>query len=421
MRILLIKTSSLGDVVHTLPAIEDLTRRKPSIHIDWLVEDSFKAIPNWHPHVNRVIPVAIRQWRKQPFSKQTRHAWQQLKHTLQQQSYELIIDLQGLLKSAILANRARHWNAHPDTRIIGYDKHSIREPLASYFYQQKASISYQQHAILRNRLLMATALDYDINELALDYGIASQTFTSVYPTPKTPYIICFHGTSKLEKEWSETNWHQLIQAFEHQNMQLLFPWGNANEQQRADRLTAAYPHAHVLPKSNLDTLAHLSQHASAVIGMDTGLMHIAAALNKIGIGLYPITQPKLTGVMTAGHTQLIENIAGVSCNDPAFIIKKLKQILMTSHQTITLTGYILVPAADLDKVLSALPKHIELSQQEAGCLQFHVEQDENNIHQFHVNETFINQQAFDAHQQRIKQSEWGAITKHVERHYQIQS
>ncbi|MGV6809618.1 MAG: lipopolysaccharide heptosyltransferase I [bacterium] len=307
MNILIVKTSSLGDIVHFLPAIEDARRIMTNLQIDWLVEENFTTVAQWHPSVQHVFPVALRRWRNALFSKATWQEAKQLKQLLQEQSYDMIIDAQGLLKSAYLSQQAKR---HGGGEIYGYAKNSIREPLAARFYDHLFTISYQQHAITRNRLLMAESLSYALDDLVLDYGIQANTFIKPrFDLPQT-YIICFHGTSKVEKEWHETHWQQLIKRISAEGIHLLFPWGNAREEQRALRLAAHSDYAHCLPRCDLSELAYMMQGAIAVIGMDTGLMHIAAALNKTGIGLYPTTQPKLTGLLTGGKTNRMQTLAG---------------------------------------------------------------------------------------------------------------
>jgi len=318
---LIIKTSSLGDIVHMLPAITDAAHCIPDIKFDWVVEEHFADVARWHPSVNQVIPVAIRRWRKQLTSAQT---WQQIKTfkiQLRQNSYSKIIDSQGLLKSALLT----HW---AKGEVWGYDKQSITESLAPYFYQQKTSISRQLHAIERNRQLLAQALSYRIDDLPLDYGIAA---TNQHKIPSglninSPYIIGFHATSREDKEWSLTLWDQFIPKITQHGYQILLPWGNEREYQRAQQLASSHQQVQCLPKCSLSELAALTQAADAVIGMDTGLMHIAAAFNKKGIALYPVTQPKLTGVLTA-LPQRIESLGGEKSLDTHLVATKMLHIL----------------------------------------------------------------------------------------------
>ncbi|MCK5812920.1 MAG: lipopolysaccharide heptosyltransferase I [Cocleimonas sp.] len=304
-----------------LPAITDAASFNPNVTFDWVVEEGFEEVARWHPNVGKVIPIAIRRWRKNLGSMQTWREISAFKKQLQEKDYDKVIDSQGLVKSALVTRWA-------SGEIWGYDKQSITESLASYFYQQKANVSRNSHAITRNRLVLAQALSYSIDNLPLDYGIADNDY---YQTPQDlviadKTIIAFHATSREDKEWSLDLWDQFIPAMEQQGYCLLFPWGNEREYQRAKYLATTHQQAHCLPKCSLAELVALIQRADAIIGMDTGLMHIAAAFNKKGIALYPVTQPKLTGVLTA-TPQSIESLGGNECLDVDLVVKKMLNLL----------------------------------------------------------------------------------------------
>ena len=318
---LIIKTSSLGDIVHMLPAITDAVSFNSDLKFDWIVEEGFAEVASWHPNVDKVIPIAIRRWRKNLGSMQTWREIRAFKKQLQQYDYDKVIDSQGLLKSAFVTRWVKG-------EIWGYDQHSITESFASYFYQHKASVSRNSHAITRNRLVLAQALSYSIDDLPLDYGIADN---DSYRIPQDlmiadKIIIAFHATSREDKEWSLDSWDQFIPAMEQQGYHLLFPWGNEREYQRAKQLATTHPQAYCLPKCSLAELVALIQKADAIIGMDTGLMHIAAAFNKKGIALYPVTQPKLTGVLTASP-ESIESLSGKESLDVDLVIEKMLKLL----------------------------------------------------------------------------------------------
>lgn len=332
-KLLVIKTSSLGDVIHLLPALTDLQTHAPDVQVDWVVEEAFAEVPRWHPNVHRVLPVALRRWRKQAWQSATRAAvrneWRTFSTALQQEHYDWVLDAQGLLKSAWLT-RLAHGTA------CGYDRHSMREPLASWFYQRRTGVSRQLHAISRNRLLTAQTLGYDIQQTVLDYGIAQQTFKD-FPMLAgfaqghvPPYLVALHGTSRVDKEWAETQWQALFAAVTQRGVAVLMPWGNAREFERAQRLAAINPKVQVLPRCSLTQLASVLQQASAVIGMDTGLMHLAAALDKPGLALYPVTAPQLTGVWANSHATVpLHSLAGDETRDTAAVIQRLLAVLPT--------------------------------------------------------------------------------------------
>ncbi len=319
---LIIKTSSLGDIVHMLPAISDAAYFNPKIKFNWVVEESFTEVASWHPNVTRVIPIALRRWRKTLLSAQT---WKEITHfkqQLQQYNYTKIIDSQGLIKSALITPWAKG-------EVWGYDKKSITESLASYFYQQKAAVARDLHAITRNRQILAQTLSYSIENRPLDYGIAENNYKlpqDLVIADKT--ILAFHATSREDKEWSLDLWDQFIPQLEQQGYSFLLPWGNQREYQRAQQLSRTHSKVQCLPKCSLGELAALIQKVDAVIGMDTGLMHIAAAFNKKGIALYPVTQPKLTGVLTA-TPQTIESLEGKTSLNTNLVAQKLLKLLKT--------------------------------------------------------------------------------------------
>lgn len=326
LKILIVKTSSLGDIVHMLPAIYDASHAINNLQIDWVVEEAFQEVPKWSPCVNKVFPIAIRRWRKSLLSKQTWQEIRQFKYVLQREKYDVVIDSQGLLKSAVVTT----WTNKKHQAVWGYDKHSIREPLARYFYHHTVAVSPQKHAITRNRLLLSKVLNYSLDKKPLNYGIAAPAWpvaTEFSALLDTPYIVALHGTSRVEKEWPIEAWLSLLQVMQKEGINLVFPWGNLYEKQRVELLQKQASNAIMLPRCDLSTLASIIHAAQAVIGMDTGLMHIAAALNQQGLALYPVTQIELTGVLTQDTHNHMENIAGKACQDIETIIEKMRSLI----------------------------------------------------------------------------------------------
>ena len=287
MKVLIVKTSSMGDVIHTLPALTDAIRAIPNIQFDWVVEEGFAQIPTWHPAVGQVIPVALRRWKKNLSSRLNNREWQNFKNKLAQSHYHCVIDAQGLIKSGLLTRipqGARH----------GYDRHSIKEPIASYCYQYKHAVSKEQHAVERIRQLFSKALGYDLPNQIGDYGIASH-FLNVTETNKTeaPYLMFLHATTRDNKHWPEDHWRSLIEKMAPMTIKL--PWGAPHEYERAQRLAAGFSHVEVLPKLSLAEVAEQLAHAQAIVSVDTGLSHLAAALNRPNLTLYGPTDPGLIG------------------------------------------------------------------------------------------------------------------------------
>ncbi|GAB2181306.1 lipopolysaccharide heptosyltransferase I [Denitratisoma sp. agr-D3] len=298
MRILLVKTSSLGDVIHNLPVVSDLQRQHPEARIDWLVEEGFSAIPRLHPGVDRVIPVAIRRWRRHLFSAATWREMGRFRNELQAQAYDRVIDSQGLIKSALLVRLAR---LAPGGLRCGQDAASAREPLAARSYDRRYAIAPGHHAVERNRELAAAALGYDLAPLPLDYGLRAAPLAADWlpPSPQggaAAHAVLLTATSRDDKLWPEARWAALGQHLHQRGLACLLPAGSPRERERAARIAAAIPDAQVAPPLGLPDLARLFAGAALVVGLDTGLTHLAAALHRPTLALFAGSNPGLTGV-----------------------------------------------------------------------------------------------------------------------------
>lgn len=283
--IVLIKTSSLGDVLHNLPVVSDICQHIPDARIDWVVEESFAALPMLHPKVNRVISVAVRRWRKSWW--QSRGEVQTACRNLRACHYDFALDTQGLLKSALITRCT-------DATRCGFDQTSAREPLASLFYDRTYRVAKNQHAVERNRQLAGQALGYT-PQGAPDYGIRALDIILPW-LPAEPYAVLLHATSRDDKLWDEQNWIALGAYLHQTGMRAVLPWGNEQEKARSERLCLSIPGAINTPRLNLNEAAALLGRARAVIGVDTGLSHLAAALDVPTIGIYTATDPGLTGL-----------------------------------------------------------------------------------------------------------------------------
>ncbi len=286
-RILLVKTSSLGDVIHNLPVVTDILQHYPDAKIDWVAEESFADIPTLHPAVNQVFTVAVRRWRKALWDKNTWHEINAFKQAVSTQPYDLVIDTQGLIKSALMAYCAQ------GTRC-GQDKTTAREPIASYFYQKKLPVARDQHAVTRNRETAAKACGYAVPDGAPDYGL-NITENNVIDLP-TPYIIGLHGTSKDSKLWPTPHWKDLAVALKQQQLNLVLPWASEVEHNRAQEIASSSDNVLVLPKLSISQLTPIIGNADAAVGVDTGLSHLATALSIPTVAVYTDTKPALTGV-----------------------------------------------------------------------------------------------------------------------------
>lgn len=315
-RVLLVKTSSLGDVLHNLPVVSDIIAHHPDARIDWLVDEQFAALPSLHPAVRTVIPVAMRRWRKTLGSLSTWREIAQFHRTSSHQQYDIAIDTQGLLKSALLM---RDFNG----LRCGFDWGCAREPLASLLYQKEFYVAKSQHAVERNRQLVAKAFGFDVNGVA-EFGIQLKNSVAFEWLTPGPFSVLLHATSRSEKCWDEESWVDLGRYFYERGIHCVLPWGSDYERLRSVRLGAQIPGSIVPPRISLSDAAKLLSRAYAAIGVDTGLAHLAAALNVATIGIYTATDPALTGLYASTSTC---NLGGVGRRpDVAAVVNAVRQI-----------------------------------------------------------------------------------------------
>ncbi len=314
MKVLVIKTSSLGDLVHTLPALNDACGQIPGIRFDWVAEENFAEIPDWHPAVDRVLPVAIRRWRKNLWQTFRNGEWRDFKRALQATRYDAVIDAQGLFKSAWITRKAQGPK-------FGLDRDSAREPIASRFYDHPKAVAKGQHAVERVRQLFAQSLGYRVPEGLGRFGLDRRSFADTDGLrPAKPYLVLLHGTTWPTKHWPEPYWCELAQALNREGFALCLPWGNPVERARAERIAAACEQAgaaaedvRVLPRLNLSGIASVIAGATAVVAVDTGLGHLAAALEVPTVSLYGPTSPDLVGAYGVGQVHLsIRKLAPVT-------------------------------------------------------------------------------------------------------------
>jgi heptosyltransferase-1 len=285
-KLLLIKTSSLGDVIHALPAISDVHKCIAGSVVDWVIEESLTAIARLHPGVSDVIPVAMRRWRRAWWRRSIRDEVSAYRRRLRAHTYDAIIDAQGLIKSALITRAARGVRH-------GLDFYSSREPLA-WFYHHTYRISWDVHAVERNRQLFARALGYAVPPVC-EYGIRSAPHHFAWLTHDA-YAMLLHATSGNYKLWDERNWIELGSALNAAGIACVLPWGNAEERERSMRIAQALPNAVVPPAQDFTDVAKVLAGARVAVGVDTGLTHLAAALGVPTAGIYVATDPAATGI-----------------------------------------------------------------------------------------------------------------------------
>ena len=312
--ILLVKTSSMGDVVHLLPAVSDIARHLPQATIDWAIEESLAALPGLHPAIARVIPLAIRRWRRAPLAAATRGDFASFRSRLQERNYDFVIDAQGLLKSAWIASMARGESTGP---AFG----CAREPLAALFYRRRLPVPWRLPAIVANRRLVSLALGIpDASGSPPDYGICAALPADDLVQP-FPYAVLLHSASTASKLWPEANWNQLGAFLEGQGLRCVLPWGSDAERQRAMRIAERLGGAVVPRAMNLAEAASLLSVARLAVGVDSGLTHLAAAVGTPSIALFSGSDPSRTGLVAMpGRFAVNLGSAGESPS-PAIAIK----------------------------------------------------------------------------------------------------
>lgn len=325
MRVLLIKTSSMGDIIHTLPALTDAGYAIPGIKFDWVIENSFAEIPHWHPLVENVIPIALRQWRKNIFSATTRAEWRALRDRLHEQQYDLILDAQGLVKSAFLTFFTNGLRA-------GLDWSSAREALASLVYTRKCKVNFYQHAVVRMRSLFSQALLYDLPTSAPNFGLDIQPFTRA-PANEN-YLVFLHGTTWATKQWPEEYWIRLAKMAGQSGYRIKISGGDDEEVQRAFRIAEGSEYVDVLPRLNVASMAALLANAKAVVAVDTGFGHLAAAMHVPTVSLYGATNAEFTGALGQSSAHLSAKFPCSPCYSRQCSYKDVADVTPACYGTI---------------------------------------------------------------------------------------
>ncbi len=287
----------MGDVVHAMPVVADILRHHPQAQIDWLIEAPFAAIAQLHPGIRHVLPMAWRKWRGQLFSAATWQAMAQLRNGLRAAKYDLVLDLQGLVKSALWARQAR-------SPVAGFDKLSIREPLAVWAYQRTAAVSTELHAVQRCRLLAAAHLDYPLPPGAPDFGLRAPGGGWAPRGNQGNYAVLIPNASRPEKLWPERHWVALGRRLQERGWTPVVLWGRDAEQTLAERIAASCD-GDVPPFLRVGEMAAVLAGARHVVGLDTGFTHLAAALGRPTLGIYCDHEPGLAGITGPGRVASI--------------------------------------------------------------------------------------------------------------------
>ncbi len=278
-----------------MPTITDARRQLPAARFVWLVEEAFAPLAHLHPAVDEVIPIAARRWRNALFARSTWHEITELVRLLRARSFDVIIDTQGLVRTATIARLARG-------QRHGYDWHSVREPPAALAYDRRHSVARSLHAIERNRALGGLALGYQPSG-PVDYGLALSE--PVRPINRPAYAVFLHATARAEKQWSQAQWRDLGREIATRNYDIVVPWGTPAERERSEQIAAGLPNACVPDRRPPDEMARLIAGAAVVVGVDTGLVHLAAALERPLVAIFLTTTPELTGPQGRGPIAIV--------------------------------------------------------------------------------------------------------------------
>ncbi len=295
MRILIVRTSSLGDLIHLLPAVSDIHRHIPNAMIDWVAEESFAMIPSWHPAVHEVIPVAHRRWRQSWWSAAVRAERRALEDNLRSRRYDVILDMQALLKSVWLVRL-------PSGVRHGLDWRSAREPLCTLFYDVRHAVGFWQPAVIRQRLLASKALGYEV-EGPPDFGLqAWEQEGEALRCRVPPYAVIMPSASRDDKLWPIGDWHAVFERLRSRGLALKLLAGNEREATRAQDLIHGFDHAEVLPRMGLQEVARQIAGCQLMVGLDSGLTHLSAALSRPTIGIYKASTPVRTPLTGSAFT-----------------------------------------------------------------------------------------------------------------------
>lgn len=302
MKVLLIKTSSMGDVIHTFPGLTDVLRHYPEVQLDWVVEENFAGLASLHSAVHRIIPVAIRRWRKTLLTKKTYREGLAFLQQLRATRYDFIIDAQGLLKSGCISLLAKGPSA-------GYAMGFAREKLASLFYRRAVPVGWEHHAVDRIRRLFSAVLAYPFSLSPPDYGLDRQR----WQVPSSDYVLFFHGTTWKSKQWPLVYWIGLAKRLAAKGVSIKLSWGTLQEKENSHCIAQVCDNAELLGELSIDGLLPVIASAQAVVGVDTGFCHLATALNVPTIALYGPTDAKKTGVMGVRQKSLAVDFPCAPC------------------------------------------------------------------------------------------------------------
>ncbi len=305
MKVLIVKLSSLGDVVHAMAAVQDICRTFPEVQLDWVVERSFAPLVRRCKGVHRVIPCELRRWRKAPLSAETRLAWRAFKFELQQDAYDAVIDLQGLTKSALVCWLARLSHSGRRYAMANQTDGSSYEAPTRWVAKVAITLPAHSHAVTRSRELCAKALGYTV-PFHMSFGLLAHMDKALEATKNISIktgmkgiVALVHGTSRLDKQWPLAHWRELAARLNAAGFWVAMPHGSAAEEQDSQAIAHGLTHAQAWPRLPLDALTDALANCVGVIGVDSGLSHMAVALDLPHLQIYNFDTAWRTGPLPA--------------------------------------------------------------------------------------------------------------------------
>ena len=288
----------MGDLMHALPALTEAKEHIEDISFDWVVDTNFASVPSWHPSVDKIITTDHRNWKKQLFSKNSRKSLKGVINQINENNYDLVVDMQNNLKSAFISYLCKH-------DVVGLDSKSAREYPAHLAYSKRINVDKKLHAIERQKKILGDALGYEYEQGPINYGASFNTFTKPNITLPDKYFVLVQNASWITKQWSIGNWQQLILYLEDKGIVMLLPSGNLEELKKAKEICSVSEKAQAIDLMPLDEIAYMVQHADFCICSDTGLAHLSALTGTPSITLYGPTKTSLIGTMGINQNHLI--------------------------------------------------------------------------------------------------------------------
>jgi heptosyltransferase-1 len=327
--VLIVKLSSLGDVIHALPVVADILAAWPGARVDWVVEPGFAPLVRRVHGIGTVIECAQRRWRKRWWTAEVRAEKRAFRAALRSQPYDAVLDLQGLTKSALVARQARKTEMGLHYAMGNRTDGSGWEAPTRWLADRAIPLDPEVHVVDRSRIFAAKALGYDVvgpphyglsphpaglagtavsvrsrREQAADWT-HRQSRSNVEPAAARglieastrPTMVFIHGTSRDDKLWPEADWIALGARLVAAGWRIALPQGSDAEADRAHRLARAWGagHAEVWPRMALDALVEQMAQAQAAIGVDSGLSHLAVALDLAHVQIYNFPTAWRTG------------------------------------------------------------------------------------------------------------------------------